>query len=88
VVEWTATGKFSSDWVGATGTWVGALATIATISWAVRTFQIEKQDRVDERDNNEADELRAEHAKPRSTCVTNAEGSAIGELLEVVLCRR
>jgi hypothetical protein len=26
--------------------------------------------------------------KPESTCVTNAEGSAIGELLEVVLCRR
>jgi len=26
--------------------------------------------------------------KPRSTCVTNAEGSVIGELLEVVLCRR
>jgi hypothetical protein len=56
-VGWIATGKFSSDWVGATGTWVGALATIATIIWAVRSFQIEKQDRVDERDNNEADEL-------------------------------
>lgn len=27
-------------------------------------------------------------AKPRSTCVTNAEGSVIGELLEVVLYRR
>jgi hypothetical protein len=26
--------------------------------------------------------------KPRSACVTNAEGSVIGELLEVVLRRR
>jgi hypothetical protein len=26
--------------------------------------------------------------KPESTCVTNAEGSVIGELLKAVLCRR
>jgi hypothetical protein len=30
----------------------------------------------------------AAFTKPESTCVTNAEGSVIGELLEVVLCRR
>lgn len=78
VVEWIATGKFSSDWVGATGTWVGALATIATISWAVRSFQIEKQDRVDERDNNEADELRAEHAKAMEFIVRVRGGGGYG----------
>jgi hypothetical protein len=27
-------------------------------------------------------------SKPGSTCVTNAEGSVIGELLKAVLCRR
>jgi hypothetical protein len=78
VVEWIATGQFSSDWVGATGTWVGALATIATISWAVRSFQIEKQDRVDERDNNEADELRAEHAKAMEFIVRVRGGGGYG----------
>jgi hypothetical protein len=27
-------------------------------------------------------------SKPVSTCVTNVEGSVIGELLKAVLCRR
>jgi hypothetical protein len=27
-------------------------------------------------------------AKPESVCVTNVEGSVIGELLRTVLCRR
>lgn len=37
----------NAAWFGAAGTWFGATATVATILWAVHTFQVEQQIRRD-----------------------------------------
>ena len=40
----------TADWVAAVGTWVGALATIATIIWAVHAFRRDRQSQLEDRD--------------------------------------
>lgn len=38
-IAWFVDNGVTADWFGAIGTWVGAIGTIATIGWAVITFQ-------------------------------------------------
>jgi hypothetical protein len=79
VVGWAATGQFTADWVGATGTWVGAIATIATIIWAVRSFQLETRDREVNRERDQADELRAEQVRASDFSVGIRGGGGYGQ---------
>lgn len=38
-IAWFVDNGVTADWFGAIGTWVGSIGTIATIAWAVITFQ-------------------------------------------------
>lgn len=38
-IAWFVDNGMRADWFGAIGTWVGSIGTIATIAWAVITFQ-------------------------------------------------
>lgn len=38
VIATFVTRGFSADWVGATGTWFGSIATVLTLLWAVNVF--------------------------------------------------
>jgi hypothetical protein len=51
--------KFESDWVGATGTWFGAIATVLTLLWAVQTFRADQAHRERERAAKEAERVQA-----------------------------
>jgi hypothetical protein len=42
-------GNFTSDWLAAAGTWVGAFATVAAVAWAVEAFRRESRHREVER---------------------------------------
>jgi len=57
---WLATRKFTADWVEAIGTWVGALATIATIIWAVHAFQQESRQRLEDLGREASEKLARE----------------------------
>lgn len=37
--------NWTPDWVGATGTWFGAVATVLTLLWAVRSFRSDQAER-------------------------------------------
>lgn len=53
---------WESDWVEATGTWFGAVATVLTLLWAVRSFRADQNAREDARDaasKKEAEQQRA-----------------------------
>lgn len=40
---WFVRGGWTADWVGAAGTWIGSLATVATIGWAVLAFRHDRR---------------------------------------------
>jgi hypothetical protein len=42
-----AAGRFTADWVEATGTWAAAIATVGAIYWAVVSFRRETQHRLE-----------------------------------------
>lgn len=46
---WLVTAKLSLETAGVAGTWVGAIATIATILWAIHVFRAETETRVRDR---------------------------------------
>ncbi|MDO4070360.1 hypothetical protein QKG08_15000 [Clavibacter michiganensis] len=48
-----ADGRWTSDWVAATGTWAGSIGTVAALLWAVASFRSDQADR---------DRFRAEEA--------------------------
>lgn len=41
--------NWSPDWIGTTGTWIGAVATVLTLLWAVRSFRTDQDDREEAR---------------------------------------
>lgn len=49
--------NWTSDWVEATGTWFGAVATVLTLLWAVRSFRSDQAERENTR--------KAEHEKEK-----------------------
>lgn len=53
-------GRWSPEWVGATGTWFGGIATVLALLWAVRSFRSDQADRADARAEVRAQELVAE----------------------------
>lgn len=67
---------FSADWVEAVGTWVGALATIATIVWAVHSFQQETRHRLEDRGRETEDKLNQERALAEAVSVRCSGGAA------------
>lgn len=50
---WLVTAELSPETAGVAGTWVGAIATIATILWAIHVFRAETEARVRDRLENE-----------------------------------
>ncbi|TCL77860.1 MULTISPECIES: hypothetical protein [unclassified Rathayibacter] len=38
-------GRWTADWVGATGTWFGSIATVLALLWAVQSFRADQADR-------------------------------------------
>ncbi|WP_424449824.1 hypothetical protein [Microbacterium arborescens] len=51
--------RFDANWVGATGTWFGAIATVLTLLWAVQTFRADQTRREVERADQEAARVQA-----------------------------
>ena len=51
-------GQLDPDWIQATGTWFGAVATVLTLLWAVRSF---RSDQAEQEKNR-----RAEHQKDKA----------------------
>lgn len=41
--------NWAPDWIGATGTWFGAVATVLTLLWAVRSFRSDQAERENSR---------------------------------------
>jgi hypothetical protein len=72
--------RFTADWVGATGTWVGAIATIATIIWAVQTFQHQTRQRLEDLGRESADKLKREFDLAVNVTVRCSGGAAEGLL--------
>lgn len=58
--------NWTPDWVGATGTWFGAVATVLTLLWAVRSFRSDQAER-------EATHI-AEREKEAATLVERERG--------------
>ncbi|MDD7963580.1 MULTISPECIES: hypothetical protein [Microbacterium] len=65
---------FSSEWVEATGTWFGAIATVLTLLWAVQTFRADQAHR--ERDRVAREEERAQEARDAVRAQEEAERRA------------
>ena len=51
--------NWTPDWIGATGTWFGAVATVLTLLWAVRSFRSDQA----ERESSRREEREKEVAK-------------------------
>jgi hypothetical protein len=73
-----ASRQFSAAWVEAVGTWAAALATIATIIWAVRSFQEQARQRQEDIDREDAQRLKWEFDLARNVGVRCSGGSANG----------
>lgn len=76
VAGWVASGEFSSDWVEAIGTWVGAVGTIAAILWAVHTFQQETRHRKEDIDRESEDQRKREFTLAEAVSVRCSGASA------------
>jgi hypothetical protein len=64
VVGVFALGRVSDPaWVEATGVWLGSIATVGAIVWAVHTFQIEQVTRRESASRAAEAELEAEHER-------------------------
>jgi hypothetical protein len=59
VKEWTP------DWIEATGTWFGAVATVLTLLWAVRSFRSDQAEREVVRKAERESELAEQSARER-----------------------
>ncbi|MGC5225161.1 hypothetical protein ACPW96_21540 [Micromonospora sp. DT81.3] len=58
-------GDFKPEWIEATGTWFGAIATVLTLLWAVQTFradQAARQEALEKADNDRQREAAAAEA--------------------------
>lgn len=75
---WVAFGQFTADWVEAIGTWAGAIATIATIVWAVRTFRHETEARGEDLDRLSTEKARRELNMAEAVTVECAGGQFTG----------
>lgn len=53
------------DWVQATGTWVGGVATVLTLLWAVRVFRTDQAHREAERQRRHEESLKSAHELER-----------------------
>ncbi len=53
--------ELDPEWVQATGTWVGGVATVLTLLWAVRVFRKDQEHRESERQRRHEESLEAEH---------------------------
>lgn len=51
--------ELAPDWVAATGTWFGAVATVLTLLWAVRAFRSDQADRERTRKDEHEREVKA-----------------------------
>jgi amino acid transporter len=57
--------NFTPEWVEATGTWFGAIATVLALLWAVQTFRSDQAAREEARKREERSEF--EHSRmPRT----------------------
>lgn len=56
MIGWFVDGNWTSEWVSAAGVWVGAVGTIATIGWAVITFNHQRHQDFDDRVRREIEE--------------------------------
>lgn len=63
------TGDFTSDWFAATGTWVGAFATVAAVGWAVEAFRRESRHR-------EVERVAAERERKHQAALAKADREA------------
>jgi hypothetical protein len=75
---WAATRQFSAEWISAVGTWVGALATVGTIIWAVLLFRHESRVREEARDTAVTDKRAAEDRLAESVAVRCFGGGGYG----------
>lgn len=59
--------NWTPGWVGATGTWFGAVATVLTLLWAVRSFRSDQAEReatrIAEREKEAATLVEREHGE-------------------------
>lgn len=67
----------TADWVGATGTWFGAVATVLALLWAVQTFRADQANRdharqVEEEQRRQAAEEEAKDINDQASLVTIA----------------
>lgn len=56
-------GRWTAEWVAATGTWFGAIATVLALLWAVASFRADQSDRDKTRVEERAKETAIERAR-------------------------
>lgn len=78
-VGWSVTRQYSPEWVGAIGTCIGAVGTIAAIIWAVHTFQQETRNRQHDLGRKKAEKLEREFDLAENVRVICSGGSANGQ---------
>lgn len=77
-------GRWTPEWVSATGTWFGAIATVLALLWAVVSFRTDQASREEARDEERARENastrdREDRELSNATNVTIALASAGGQ---------
>lgn len=78
VVGWVVTGNLGADWVGAVGTWIGALGTIGAIAWAIHTFREENEQKIRARIASEQQQAETEKALAEGVRVSCRGGGGSG----------
>ncbi|MFE4195615.1 hypothetical protein ACFRJ9_07115 [Paenarthrobacter sp. NPDC056912] len=77
--------SWTPDWIEATGTWFGAVATVLTLLWAVRSFRSDQAEREKgrqaEREKDNAEQIAREEAEmkqARKVSISLSGGTANG----------
>lgn len=79
-------GRWTADWVGATGTWFGSIATVLALLWAVQSFRADQTDReqtrAEARDKETADRIEREQSElteARNVSIALRGGAGYGD---------
>ncbi|QHC72227.1 hypothetical protein [Rathayibacter sp. VKM Ac-2801] len=79
-------GRWTADWVGATGTWFGSIATVLALLWAVQSFRADQADREqtraearDREDVERREREESELAQARNVSIALRGGAAYGD---------